>query len=199
MPSKDDGVFLAECRAKIKEASIQELCKIGGFYGLGFSSRRMHCSEMLGSVAIYYLSCDGKIVVLWQDEATGPVMITTFERIGGIGEFEREVRAVLDEFSLLDQTLSSKINGQLLEGPRQVLNNIWERCYGQGFVSRSRSRQVGCTSDIAGSNITMYDPQFQQIAVCWQKDLTGPVQTAGFVRINYPGKLEFRIYEKTGI
>lgn len=198
MVKTKDGELVKQCRHKLEVAGFQQYCFEHGFYGLAFSKRKFRLSDILGSIAIYYASPEDEIVALWQENATGEVMSGTFIRAAELGDLGVAARIALDDVHLLDEGLASR-NGGVLEWVRCVLEPMWQQCHYYGFVSRPRSMRPNRSSLIPGSSVVMYDSRPRELAVCWQRELTGPVQIASFVRSFTHGKLAATMFEATGI
>lgn len=180
-----DGERLIELRSRLKHAGFQEHCMIHGFYGLAFSSRKLRRSDAVGSIPVYYDSGLDQIVVFSQERGHGVLKFMGFERLPGLGTMGEVVRQQLDDVFLLNEELSSP-NGKLLEWVRAVLEELWQECWIHGFVSRPQSRRKDHNSAIPGSIILLYDSRLGEMVLCWQRDLTGPVQIASFGRMDEP-------------
>jgi hypothetical protein len=91
MPRIKNGDLLVEARGLLH--GIWQRCLSAGFIGRCYSKHRGHSSPIPGSNIILY---DGEeLVVVWQEDMTGPVSTATFVRSKDRGRLEEEVRAVL--------------------------------------------------------------------------------------------------------
>ncbi|TSC93874.1 MAG: hypothetical protein Athens101428_508 [Candidatus Berkelbacteria bacterium Athens1014_28] len=73
---------------------IWQRCLISGFVGRCYSKHKGHNSPIPGSNITLF---DGEeLVVIWQENCTGPILTARFVRTEIVGKFEQEIREVLE-------------------------------------------------------------------------------------------------------
>lgn len=94
MPPKVKGGQILNDVGRTILKYIIDRCKITGFWGRCYSKWKEHRSPIPGSNHVFY---DGgeDLVVVWQENKTGPIKTATFVRAKQPGPLETEIREVL--------------------------------------------------------------------------------------------------------